>query len=162
MFSYFAMFGVSLFKIEYLTQIERKIEKSKIISSMIEAFERCSFITEYVSENLRFCESGFFILASEYGNLEVVKMLLKDPRIDPSAYNKEAIRVALRNERLEVVKLLLQDPRVDPSAKDNEAIRYASDNGQLEVVKLLLQDQRVDHSATDNQQFDIYPWDLYL
>jgi hypothetical protein len=44
------------------------------------------------------------------------------PRVDPSAYNYEAIRLASKNGHIEVVKLLLNDPRVDPSAYYNYAI----------------------------------------
>ena len=36
MFLFFEMFGSSLFKTEYLTEIEKKLEKSKIISCMLE------------------------------------------------------------------------------------------------------------------------------
>ena len=89
-------------------------------------------------------------LASRNGHLEVVKLLLQDPRVDPSAKNNYAIRWTSRKSRLEVVKLLLQDPRVDPSVDNNYAIGYASENGHSEVVKLLLQDPRVDPSDDDN------------
>lgn len=86
-------------------------------------------------------------LASENGHSEVVKLLLNDPRVDPSVSYNSAIRFASRNGHSEVVKLLLDDPRVDPSADDNEALRQASQNGHIEVVKLLLADSRVDPSA---------------
>jgi len=89
-------------------------------------------------------------LASRNGHLEVVKLLLQDPRVDPSADDNYAIELAFRKGHLEVVKLLLQDPRVDPSADDNYAIQQASKNGLLEVVKLLLQDPRVNPSANNN------------
>ena len=50
--------------------------------------------------------------ASNDGHLEVVKLLLKDPRVDPSAQDNCAIRWASDDEHLEVVELLLKDPRV--------------------------------------------------
>jgi hypothetical protein len=58
-----------------------------------------------------------------------VKLLLNDHRVDPSAYNNDAIRRASENGHVEVVKPLVSDPRVDPSADDNDAIQLASDNG---------------------------------
>ena len=76
----------------------------------------------------------------KYGNLESVKRLLKDPRVDPSATNNYAIIWASVANHYEIVKLLLKDPRVDPRA----AIGAASRNGHLETVKLLLEDPRVD------------------
>ena len=68
---------------------------------------------------------------------ECLKLLVHDPRVDPSANNNDAIRCASRNGHKECVRLLLQDSRVDPSARDNDAIRRASKNGNTECVRLL-------------------------
>lgn len=87
-----------------------------------------------------------FIEACKNGNLEVVRLLLNDPRVGPSAKDNYAIRLASYNGHLEVVRLLLSDSRVDPSARENFAIRWASERGHLEVVRLLLSDLRVDPS----------------
>jgi len=57
----------------------------------------------------------------------VVKMLLADPRVDPSAGDNFAISMASARGRTDVVKVLLADPRVDPSAHNNYAIRLASE-----------------------------------
>jgi len=46
------------------------------------------------------------------GHTEVVEMLLKDPRVDPSADNNFALTWARRGGRAAVVKLLESDPRV--------------------------------------------------
>jgi hypothetical protein len=42
----------------------------------------------------------------------MVKALLQDPRIDPSAANQYAIRWASKNGHLQVVDVLLKDHRV--------------------------------------------------
>jgi hypothetical protein len=70
-------------------------------------------------------------------------LLLKDPRVDPSAADNYAIRMASRNGHFLVVQLLLKDPRVDPSADDNYAIRASSENGHASIARLLLSDSRV-------------------
>jgi hypothetical protein len=93
--------------------------------------------------------------ASQNGHAEVVRLLLTDPRVDPSVRGNEeichdALAKASQNGHVEVVRLLLTDPRVDPSALNNYAIRFASQNGHVEVVQLLLSDHRVDPSAHDN------------
>ena len=44
--------------------------------------------------------------------MEVVKLLLSDKRVDPSAENNYAIRYT--SKHYEIVKLLLSDKRVDP------------------------------------------------
>ncbi len=77
------------------------------------------------------------------GRTEVVKLLLADPRVDPSAKDNEAIQLASEYGYAESVKLLLADPRSDPSAKDNEAIKLASKKGHIEVVKLLLGSDKI-------------------
>ena len=83
----------------------------------------------YFFENIQ----KLFNKACKYNHIEIVKLLLQDPRVDPcDKYNITII----------VVKLLLQDSRVDPSDHNNLAIRWASQNGHIEVVKLLLQDPR--------------------
>jgi len=89
--------------------------------------------------------------ASSYGHIEIVKLLLADPRVDPSVYDNWAIRLSSSYGHYGVVKLLLSDPRVDPSVKDNWAIRSASSYGHIEVVKLLLTDPRVDWRVIDEK-----------
>jgi hypothetical protein len=95
--------------------------------------------------------NGAIRQASENGHIEVVRLLLTDPRVDPSALDNYAIRFASQNGHLDVVRLLLTDPRVDPSPRDNYAIRWVSEIGHLEMVRLLLTDPRVDPSARDNE-----------
>jgi len=81
-------------------------------------------------------------------------VLLADPRVDPSAYDNEAICSASKEGHTDVVKELLADGRLSdkpyPSADENYAIRFASQNGHTDVVKVLLADPRVDPSANNN------------
>jgi ankyrin repeat protein len=85
--------------------------------------------------------------AREQRQVEVVKLLLADERVDPAARNDWAIRHASRNGHSGIVKLLLADERVDPAADANYAIQIACKNGHVVVVDLLLADQRVDPAA---------------
>jgi hypothetical protein len=50
---------------------------------------------------------------------QIIKVLLSDPRVDPSDENNYAIRLASYYGYLKIVKLLLSDPRVDPSDENN-------------------------------------------
>lgn len=108
-------------------------------------------------------------------NLLCLKVLLQDQRIDPSAHDHYAIRIACQYGHLEqvrellkyvdpsidghcplriamlhgqvtVVNELLNDGRVDPSSRGNYAIQWASYYGHLEIVRKLLKDSRVDPS----------------
>ena len=91
-----------------------------------------------------------FIEAAKTGDIDKVRLLLNDKRVEPAADNNHAIRGASYYGYLEVVRLLLNDIRVDPAANNNYAIRMASRNGHTEVVKLLLTDSRVDWRLAGN------------
>ncbi len=52
------------------------------------------------------------ILASKYGNSEIVKLLLQDKRVDPSARDNMAIRSAFEGLHRDVVGILYRDPRM--------------------------------------------------
>jgi ankyrin repeat protein len=82
-------------------------------------------------------------LAAQYGHLEIVKLLLKDKRVNPAAEYNFAIRWASKHNHIEIVKLLLKDKRVNPAAENNRALFWAAENQNKDMVKLLLQDKRV-------------------
>lgn len=82
-------------------------------------------------------------VASSRGHVEVVTLLLKDKRVDPTIKNNMAIRWSAEKGHTKIVKLLLNDPRIDPSDRNNYALEMATLNGHLGVVKLLLKDKRI-------------------
>ncbi len=94
------------------------------------------------------------VQAAEYGHVDVVDYLLRQPaagrRCSIHQLDNRAIRRASSNGRLAVVERLLQDKRVDPSADENFAVRMAAARGHHLVVDRLLQDKRVNPSANDN------------
>ena len=72
--------------------------------------------------------------AVDNGNIELVKLMLKDPRVDPNAYEGYPLRRAIDYRNIELVELLLSDKRTDPSMRRNCALRFASKNGFTEIV----------------------------
>eukprot|EP01118_Nematostelium_gracile_P020108 TRINITY_DN9640_c0_g2_i1.p1 TRINITY_DN9640_c0_g2~~TRINITY_DN9640_c0_g2_i1.p1 ORF type:complete len:213 (-),score=24.36 TRINITY_DN9640_c0_g2_i1:26-571(-) len=82
-----------------------------------------------------------FINACERGYFAIVKRMLKDERVNPSAKHNLAITLACRNGHLEVVNHLLENERVDPSFGP---IHKACRMGHLAIVQRLLEDPRVD------------------
>lgn len=80
------------------------------------------------------------------GQVESVKYLLKDTRVNPTAKRNCSIIYASAHGYLEIVKELLKDPRVQPQEDilELDALDYACKNGYLEIVKVLLKDPRVD------------------
>jgi len=88
------------------------------------------------------------------GNSEVLKLLLKDGRPNPTIENSYVLRYASVTGQVEMVKLLLQDRRADPTAIESEALRKSAYNGRTGVVKLLLQDGRADPSANNDEALE--------
>jgi hypothetical protein len=82
-------------------------------------------------------------LASENGRIEIIKLLLKDSRVNPASGKNLSLRDASENGKFEIVKLLLNDPRVDPSDFDNDAIWYAHSNRHIDILKLLWKNIKV-------------------
>jgi hypothetical protein len=93
--------------------------------------------------NCRISENGALYWALSHSKILAVKSLLKDPRIDPSAYNNYAIRSASERGFQEIVEILLKDNRVNPADDNNWAIRWARIHDHKEIVEMLLQDSRV-------------------
>ena len=80
--------------------------------------------------------------------MEVVSLLLADPRIDPnkaSGNKATPFFIACQDGRKEMVSLLLADPRIDPNKPRNDRstpLWFASQNGHLVVAQLLLASER--------------------
>src|SRR5690242_3602714 len=77
----------------------------------------------------------------------IVSTILKDKRVDPSADDNYALRIACQEGFHKIVKLLLRHPNVDPTVRGNICINFASANGHWKVVRLLMQDKRSDPTA---------------
>jgi ankyrin repeat protein len=85
------------------------------------------------SKFLKFMFNCTVTNASENGHAEVVQVLLSDARVDASADNNYAVRLASVMGHAGVVRVLLANPKVDPSAENNEALREASEHGHVQV-----------------------------
>lgn len=70
-------------------------------------------------------------------SVELIHLLLSDERVDPSACDNRAIRVAASWGSPDVVRLLLSDKRVNARASDNDALQRARHLGRTEIVRLL-------------------------
>jgi len=88
-------------------------------------------------------------IAIARGNNDLVKKLINDPRIDPSADFNRPVKVASQFGNIEMVEILLKDKRVDASTEDvsnnndNFAIKSAAENGHNEIVAMLVKDPKV-------------------
>ena len=101
-----------------------------------------------------------FMYACKKAHLEVVRLLLKDPRVDPAIWDNAPISWACESGCLEVVRLLLQHPRVDPTGNNNLAIQRASEGNYTDIILFLLKDSRIDPSVENNRLVKIASaWD---
>lgn len=88
-------------------------------------------------------------IACESGSVEIVKLALANPRIDPTVENNLALDIACICGHVELVKLFLADPRINPEG----AIQRACGFSQQHVVRLLLTDSRVNPADEDGVVF---------
>lgn len=84
---------------------------------------------------LRKCVSGAYKNINDY--IEIVILLLKDSRVDPSAVNNEAICTASRHNYVEIVKLLLVDSRVNKHVNNDYCLKIAIKENYVELIELL-------------------------
>ena len=108
------------------------------------------FLADY---RINFDKGSVISVASKYGRLSAVKLLLEDGRDNPRTRDNEAIVESCRNNHVEIVKLLLKDPRINPFDQANEAFKTVCARGYTQLAKLLLEDSRVDPSDQDDQAF---------
>lgn len=91
--------------------------------------------------------------SSSRGNVIALKFLLSNMKVDPSAWDNEALECACQNGRLGCVELLLEDERVCSLLGNTRALRtadYQSQRGQISeprknylmIVDLLLKKYR--------------------
>ncbi|NDA63205.1 MAG: hypothetical protein EBX50_14370 [Chitinophagia bacterium] len=84
------------------------------------------------------------------GHIEIVRLLLKDPRVDPGAHNNSAMCHAVYSEYPDIVRLLLTYETVDPTIQDNLVLNYAVQHGYIDIFRDLYGRQQVYSSLTPN------------
>lgn len=98
----------------------------------------------------------------EERQFEIVKLLVKDPRVDPSGNKNYAIRMVSKYGHSEVVRILLSDPHVDPSANYCQALQLASLRGRSEIMKYLLRYPCADPTATTRTPKETLIFDHFI
>src|SRR5688500_9482065 len=101
-------------------------DKSHLFSLMLTSKEIKDLTWRHLIDFLRIDLNELYIDCCEDENLETIKLLLEDPRVEPDYHDNESILLASKYGQLEVVKLLLENSKVDPSFGNNEVIFSAS------------------------------------
>ena len=76
--------------------------------------------------------------ASQKGIVEIVNLLLNDPRVDPSVSGNYAIICASENGHYDIVKLLLNDPRANPHYRAFEVAKRESRKDYSDIMLTLM------------------------
>lgn len=90
-----------------------------------------------------------------FDNIEIVKLLLEDERVDPSYDDDFLIKTASDLGLDDVVILFLKDNRINPAAGKNYPLRVAIQKNHIEIVKLLLNDKRVSPIILGNNAISV-------
>ena len=75
--------------------------------------------------------------ACKNGHLEIVRLLLADPRVNPADRNNVSIDFAIHYGHIDIVRLLLDDSRVASSLSFMASINWAKQWKRTEIVDLL-------------------------
>lgn len=85
-------------------------------------------------------------LAVSNGQVEVVKLLLTDKRINPASGMSDPLRAAVKNDHSKLIEILLADGRSDPT----HGFLSAAEEGHLKWVKYFMEVYNIDPSTQDD------------
>lgn len=88
--------------------------------------------------------------AVQNGQIDVVKYLISDHRVDLTANNYAMVKNAVKHNQLDILKLLLDHYNINPSFNNDELVIAAATYGYLETVRYLVKNRHVDPSADSN------------
>ena len=93
-------------------------------------------------------------IASAYGNIDGVRLLLKNPDVYPP---NEVLLLAVTYEHKDIVRLLLDNGKIwlDAGADNNQAIIHAARARDTDMVRLLLSRPEVDAGAMNNKAVNL-------
>ncbi|KAI8838676.1 ankyrin repeat-containing domain protein [Chytridium lagenaria] len=98
-----------------------------------------------------YCADLSIRAASLFNHLDVTRVLLSH-HINTSAYDDEALRMAVHNGNAEIVRVFLECGYGERGARDDEALRVAAGNGDIEIVRMLLDHGYVLDPASRNNE----------
>jgi hypothetical protein len=101
--------------------------------------------------NLGANNNQLIIEACNAGHVEIVKLLLNDPKVDPSAHFNKALFDVCESSGadLEIIDMLIKHPKVNPSI--GKVIYAAARNSDWHVIDLILRHPKADPSIDDNE-----------
>jgi hypothetical protein len=91
-----------------------------------------------ISNNHDHCPNNWSIWSTcEDNHIQIVKILLKDPRVDPNVFDTVTLYWAVRNENYKMIKLLLENHGIDPSPRVDMIYDFAYKKGYSDIISLI-------------------------
>lgn len=87
--------------------------------------------------------------------LDIFNRIMRDPDIDPSCNDNDALLCACKLENIQMIGRLLLDKRVNPASNYNILLSTICKIGDVLILERLLQDERVDPSMHNGWVLDI-------
>lgn len=81
--------------------------------------------------------------ASKNGCIDIVQLLVKDPRVNLNDENGSPLLHAVANGHIRIVKLLLEEEHTDPTLGYLRSLKAAYHFGHSDILEMLIQDSRI-------------------
>jgi hypothetical protein len=123
-----------------------------VVNSLMKRMNDSAIVRRILEENINANIIQYlFKFMIRYAKTTTIKILLEDPRVDPSVSDNSSLISACYRGDVDIVKLLLKDYRVDPTVRNSNVIMIAVERNNIPLLKLLLKDGRADPSANNNE-----------
>lgn len=107
-------------------------------------------LTDTSIESGRVLNRIFDELVEENNHHDIIKLMLKDSRVDPCRNNNFALKTAATYGFVEILEILLQDARININVDDSSVIKKAAKHNHPEIIKVLLKNAKINRiSITD-------------
>ncbi len=136
-----------------LVEIKKIFNENKKYENFFEPITKAFGIS--LDINLLYNGYNALLLMCDYGNVKIVKELLKISNIDINIKDINEVTALMRaciNGHTEVVKELLKTPGIDYNAigwNKNTALIFAIKQGHIDIVKELLKIPDIDYNIRD-------------
>jgi hypothetical protein len=115
-----------------------------------------NLVKKFLQNNKNFNSDEFFYAAVNYGDVDILNLIIKDTRFNVEEKSYNYIHLASSINNPEMVNLLLKDKRFDPTIDNNHAFKQAYMNGYIEIRDILFYNKKVQELLIKNDM-DIYP-----
>ena len=107
------------------------------MEAMLKNFKDMLYERGLISSSRDVLDNALLVYAAEYGELELVKYLVKEKYCDIHVANEYPLRHAAFYNRYDVVEYLLSIGKFDLNMQYEQAIKWAEDAGHTRIVNLL-------------------------